>query len=311
MGCNSIKEKLSAYIENQLSSEEKKQVQEHIKSCEKCALSLEELKKTIEYTKGLEELEPPPWLTQKVMARVREGPAQKGILRKLFYPLHIKVPVEVIATLAIAVTAFYVFKAVQPEMKLAKTPSEQAAVSEPERDKLSAVKDKSLAYKKDRARAPEPAGIRGFEKTADIAPGKAETEKPPAVFSEKMAVPHEPYRALDMRVKKESRVLAPEKKYALIEDIKEHVVLTLYADDTEKGLRKTKEIISELGGKVIKTESLKNKNTLFTEIYSKKVAELIEKLRLVGEVKAVDALNSLKGNAMIRIEIVEKSIQLP
>ena len=76
MECRSIEEKLSAYLENQLSSEEKMQVAEHLKTCAKCSLSLNDLKKTVAYTQGLEEIEPPPWLARTVMARVRSESTQ-------------------------------------------------------------------------------------------------------------------------------------------------------------------------------------------------------------------------------------------
>jgi len=52
------------------------------------------------------------------MARVRaEQEKKRGIFQKLFYPLHIKVPIEALATVLIAVVAVYVFRAVEPEMK--------------------------------------------------------------------------------------------------------------------------------------------------------------------------------------------------
>lgn len=117
MECDNIKEKLSAYIEGLSSSEEKAMIEEHLKSCQECRTSLADLEKTVSYVKSLEDIEPPAWLSQKVMTRVREEAAPKeGILHKLFYPLHIKLPVQAIATILIAVSAFYIFKTMQPEV---------------------------------------------------------------------------------------------------------------------------------------------------------------------------------------------------
>lgn len=124
MECNKIQEKLSEYIDGILTPDEKVFVEEHLKSCQRCRESLADLRKTIEHVKNLEEIEPPAWLTQKVMTRVRaEAESKKGILHKLFYPLHIKVPIGAVAT--IAITTIYIFRAIQPEMRLAKTPSEE------------------------------------------------------------------------------------------------------------------------------------------------------------------------------------------
>ncbi|MEK6651601.1 MAG: DUF2275 domain-containing protein [Nitrospirota bacterium] len=123
MECNRIQEKLSEYIEGPIPLDEKMLVEEHLKSCEKCREALSELEKTIGHIKNQKEIEPPSWLTQKVMAKIRaEAEPKKGLFGKLFYPLHIKLPVGAVATIAIALTTIYIFKAIQPEIKLEETP---------------------------------------------------------------------------------------------------------------------------------------------------------------------------------------------
>lgn len=118
MECKGIREKLSAYLEGALPSEEKRLIEEHLNFCQQCTSAVEDLKKTGEFLKNLEEVEPPAWMTKKIMATVRaEQERKRGIFRKLFYPLHIKVPIEAMATVLIAVLAVYVFRAVEPEMK--------------------------------------------------------------------------------------------------------------------------------------------------------------------------------------------------
>ncbi|MBI5204956.1 MAG: DUF2275 domain-containing protein [Nitrospirae bacterium] len=126
MECNKVQEKLSALIDGILSQDEKMLVEKHLKSCEKCREALSELKKTIGHIKNQEEIEPPAWLTQKVMAKIKaEAAPKKGLFEKLFYPLRIKLPVGAVATIAIAVTTIYIFKSIQPEIQLAKAPSEE------------------------------------------------------------------------------------------------------------------------------------------------------------------------------------------
>jgi hypothetical protein len=52
------------------------------------------------------------------MSRVREEAGRKrGILRKFFYPLHMKIPIQALATLLVAVLVFYVYQKDEPEMK--------------------------------------------------------------------------------------------------------------------------------------------------------------------------------------------------
>ena len=118
MECKIIREKLSAFLEGAVSPEESTLIGEHLQACQTCSMALEDLRKTEVLVKGLEKVEPPAWLKQKVMARIRaEEEAKKSILQKLFYPLHVKIPIEAFATVLIAVAAIYIFKAVEPDIE--------------------------------------------------------------------------------------------------------------------------------------------------------------------------------------------------
>jgi len=307
MECHSVEEKLSAYIENQLSSDEKELVDEHLKTCSKCSLSLEDLKKTIAYAQGLKEIEPPPWLTQKVMAKVREEAEQKkGILQKLFYPLHVKIPLEVIATIAIAVSVFYVFRSIEPEIRVAKAPSEEVIVSEEGEKKNALGKDESLVYEEALSETLEPAERQKFERKADVFAGKTETPEKPAALVRKKAIPQETDRALDIKEREEARGLLL-KSRKMFEAREQSISLTILVKDIEIARNKIEEFIVELEGKIIKTEFSGDKYIFFAGLDSQKLNELREKLKSVGEIKEKDALYALKGDVVISIEIVKKS----
>jgi Putative zinc-finger/Predicted integral membrane protein (DUF2275) len=118
MECQDIRKNLSAYLEGVASPEDQELIDQHLASCRACSTALYELNRTGEVLKNLKEVEPPPWMTKEIMARVREeAKSKRGFIQKLFYPLHIKVPLEAFATVLIAVIAVYVFKAMEPEMK--------------------------------------------------------------------------------------------------------------------------------------------------------------------------------------------------
>ncbi len=124
MECHDIRKNLSAYLEGMVSPEEQELIDQHLASCRACSTALYELNRTGEVLRSLKEVEPPPWMTKKIMARVREeAKSKRGFIQKVFYPLHIKVPLEAFATLLIAVIAVYVFKAVEPGMKGLQVPS--------------------------------------------------------------------------------------------------------------------------------------------------------------------------------------------
>jgi hypothetical protein len=186
MECKGIREILSAYLEGIASLEEKRLIEQHLRSCQRCSTALEDLRKTGELLKGMEEVEVPPWFKQKVLSRVRaEGEARRSVLQKLFYPLHVKVPIQALATVLITVLVVYVFKSVEPEMKKSiQSPSTVGEVtSEDEVSRKAQESDRPLAppsdqtalggyAEKDKAPATpatRPAGGKGELSTAEEA----------------------------------------------------------------------------------------------------------------------------------------------
>ena len=143
MECKEIEDKLSSYIDNQLSSEERMIVAEHLKECSKCSLVMEELKKTVAHIQTIEETEPPPWLEQKIMSKVREEAEQKqGMLHKLFFPRRLKIPLQAAATIAIAVTAFFTFRAIEPEVEKVTIKREKPVIEEEKAGRFLDSKEK-------------------------------------------------------------------------------------------------------------------------------------------------------------------------
>jgi len=180
-----------------LKSEQKKHIEEHLSSCEQCRLVLAELKQTRRTLRNLEEVEPPPWFTQKIMHRIREdAEPKKTFLQRLFYPLRIKIPMEALATCLIVVLALFIYKNTGLDVKTVHGPEETTVVSPqlqeqgsseetitalPAREKDSqpgtSLKKGSPGEQKDmRAPSPPPdSGIGGL--TRDVLPAPA---TPPA-----------------------------------------------------------------------------------------------------------------------------------
>ena len=130
MNCKDIENSLPLYLDNLLSPADKRAVEEHLKSCPSCAKALAQLQKTGRLVDGLAEVEPPPWFKQKIMARVREDAKKKSFTQKWFYPLRIKVPVQVFATIFIVVIAVYIYRAGDEQMKEVLPPQAPTPVME-------------------------------------------------------------------------------------------------------------------------------------------------------------------------------------
>lgn len=115
--CKEVENNLPLYLDDLLPSEDKRAVEEHLKSCPDCTGALAQLRETKKLVNNLTEVEPPAWFRQEIMARVREEAGKKSLVQKWFYPLRIKIPVQVFATVFIAVLAIYIYRAGEEQMK--------------------------------------------------------------------------------------------------------------------------------------------------------------------------------------------------
>lgn len=118
MDCSDVRKKLSEHKESNSPLNQRALIEEHLQSCDQCMLYAAEIKKTIETLQGLDEIEPPAWLTSKVMEKIRaEAQPKKGWRERLFFPLHIKLPLEAFAALLITVAAVFIYKNMGPELQ--------------------------------------------------------------------------------------------------------------------------------------------------------------------------------------------------
>jgi ribosomal protein L7/L12 len=115
MKCSEIEERLTAYLENFLQNEERGAIEEHCARCASCRGALEDLKRTREILGRLDEVEPPAWLEEKVMARIAGKEKREGWLQRFFLPLHVKVPVQALAMALVVVISVYLYKSTTPE----------------------------------------------------------------------------------------------------------------------------------------------------------------------------------------------------
>ncbi len=284
MECNKVRQRLSDYIDELMPSEEKASIDSHFKSCRQCRQSLDDMRKAIEHLKNLEEVEPPQWMAQKIMAKIRsEAPAKKGILQKLFYPVHIKLPAGAVATIAIAVTAIYIFESMQPEVKVSKAPVELT-----EEQTIPSGRKKAGSYSKDMDFAAKKSSVLEEKKAAAVKPA----QKPmPGIASG--AAPKEIMHEQPMKQSPQVSAAAP-KAELLVKRKKERLSWTLNVNDIESAQKECEESIIKLGGNILKKESVGNKNIVIAEIDAKKLKELREKMKKTGDFIHVKDLQTMK-----------------
>jgi DNA-binding FrmR family transcriptional regulator len=312
MECKDIHKRLSAYIERAVSPQQKTVIDKHLKQCKRCRQALADLKRTIDYVRRLEEVEPPPWLAQRVMARVRaEAEEKPGIIKRLFYPLHIKLPLEAIAVIFIAVGALYIFKTMQPQMQLAKLPTETrkmapAPATAPKKEAPSALKKERPApiLSRDQLMYDKQLETRG-EKSM----GKAKA--PARMMEQEAAAPTVPEAGTTYRDESDRRgVLAPtavSPKRAAESKVKE-VHFLVHVEDLETASRDIEETLRQLGGREITTSPLKDKAMIDAEINANKLQKLTDQLHLIGEVQGKGlTMETREGDLEIRIDLEKTS----
>jgi anti-sigma factor RsiW len=158
MDHNDIRHKLSEYIDGSMTGQEKTEIEAHLKTCQQCGDALRELQKTVEHIKSIDEVEPPAWMTQKIMAKVRaETEEKKSLFQRFFFPLSVKLPIQAVAALFLTVTAFYIYRNIQPVPAPSEAPVQEFTVRSEappapalrdEREEPKITRDASIPAKK-------------------------------------------------------------------------------------------------------------------------------------------------------------------
>ena len=131
-----IRRRLSDYLDNAVSATEKSEIEAHLAVCGNCRGALADLERTIAHMKSLPEVEPPPWLTAKIMARVKVvAEPRPALWKRLFLPLSVKLPLEAVALVFLCVTGYYLARTTAPQVPLTDTPT----ISREDAPKPSAV----------------------------------------------------------------------------------------------------------------------------------------------------------------------------
>jgi hypothetical protein len=305
MECRDVQKRLSAYLEKVVSPKQKALIDAHLKGCKQCKRALADLKKAVAHVQKLEEVEPPTWLTQKVMARVKaEAEERRGIVKKLFYPFHVKLPLEAIALIFLAVGTIFIFKSMQPEMRLAQAPIETKEAAPPasapgkgevhdmaeDRRPPAAPAEQFRDTDKEKAREKKPVGLA----KAPVEKAKREEAAPSAGAAHTDALEHRALSSLEA-----SKKVVTEPEAQAVRFVVNVKTIEPATQDAEETLRK-------LGGRKIKTEALRDKTIINAEIESRQVKELFDQLNLIGEVQEQSAaLESGKGD-----EVQEEGVAL-
>lgn len=321
--CRNIENNLPLYLDDLLPVADKKAIEEHLKSCAPCSKKLAQLSKTRMLVSNLGDVEPPAWFKQKTMARVRQEAEKESVIQKWFYPLRIKIPVQIFATVFIAVLAVYIYRSGEQPMKEVASTSVPAPVTEvqtgpPPEQKLKPA----MGEITQKGKTAEEETIHNNEmprnsvresavyKTEDSAEGlspdikKDKDQAAPAAKSvDQPEVKLEKQRAIESgaagTVMKDNSILRAQSPA-----IRQNILLRV--DDVSKASDDVETLITKYKAKKISGQKMSGKITLAVEMKNQMLKEFVESLKKVGQTGvAITSSVYPEENILLTIEIVK------
>lgn len=256
MRCEHIQDRLSAFLEDELDSGERGLVEAHLAQCLRCRQELALLRRTVSTLQSLEEIDVSPRLMAGIQAgiRARQRSRWRDLASWLFFPIHIKVPLEALALVLITFGAVSLYRSA-PE--LAQAPHPKAAPEATFRD----------------AGAPSMAGRRG------------DLEKPAAPAKESAAEVRSRLEVQEEReVRKETdavaRSLRKEAPAAAMGDVSSVPEMILRTENPLLAASRIAKIVEGLGGKLLEK---KGDHQLLLRIPTSSYPRFLTALRELGQ----------------------------
>lgn len=173
MTCHDARESLSAFLDEALGPDERREIEAHLEGCPECRRELERLRQTVALLHRVEPARAPVGFVDRVTEAARPRPWYRRAAAAVFLPLSVKLPVEATALVMVALLAVYVFE---------RTPTLQEAARE---EKVP------REYREDRSRQLDPSS-RPPAPTPPAPARRAETDRRDAAASREQRAPAPP-----------------------------------------------------------------------------------------------------------------------
>ncbi len=127
-----IRRRLPAYCGGDLDATERRLVDRHLADCPACRAELTDLQTVLSLVRSTPAVDPPPWMTARVMARIRaQQAAKRSWLQRLFLPLRVRLPLEAIALLLVCVSGYYLTRTVETDLQQTRQQQLQETPAQP------------------------------------------------------------------------------------------------------------------------------------------------------------------------------------
>jgi hypothetical protein len=134
MTCHDARESLSAFLDEALAPDGRREVAAHLEGCPDCRRELARLEQTVALLRRVEPARAPVGFVDRVMEAARPRPWYRRAAAAVFVPFSVKLPAEATALVMVALLAVYVFErtpalreSVRQEPTARETPREKVA----------------------------------------------------------------------------------------------------------------------------------------------------------------------------------------
>jgi hypothetical protein len=303
MECAKSKELLSDFMDDILDGQTRALVEEHLLKCKDCREDLASLKALVQEIGSLESLNAPKDFLEKVHERIEQRSKFGQIMRKLFVPVRIKVPLELATVAATAILVLAVLNIQQPRKQIAEIPPGSDRLMSAGKAKVNTVKSmvKKEAYKPTPPREKATAGLP--DKQGEVielallikAEASSRAYAPPPAS-------HTPPEAKTRGLEQEEPAATfPAREWDALTD--EAASSFSYLDDA---LSKVKDLVGRVGGEVISIEyemRTERPKSIHAEVPVKDYKSFCEGLKRIGLLQTSPPSISEKDQTVIRTRI--------
>lgn len=123
--CSRIRTLLSDYMDGALDPKEKELAEEHLRTCSACREELDALKALAKGLGSLESVNAPADFLDQLHHRMERPPKLSRIREWLFYPLQVKIPLQLAGAAVLALLIFSILPLQQSSLKLSSKPVQE------------------------------------------------------------------------------------------------------------------------------------------------------------------------------------------
>jgi RNA polymerase sigma-70 factor (ECF subfamily) len=269
MTCPEVRDRLSAWLDEDLPPAERREVEAHLSGCAPCRQEGERLRRTVALLAGLGRPRAPAGFVDRVLERVEPAPWYRRLARGLFVPVPVKVPLQAAAAVLVAIMAVLVYERT-PELSrppVVPAPVPAARPAEPPAAVEEKARDRGQEFRKERADAERP--VRRAE-TPAVAAAPAESRAQPEAAREagkRAAAPASPPAVLP----------APEPS-APLGDVRGR----LGARDTGGPEQELAAVVARLGGSLARRDAGSGAMLVEVTVPREAYADLLRETRRLG-----------------------------